>query len=491
MQTERHVADTAGITGAVRGLFGRRQLFTEFDRIDEGNVVKAIEQIKAEHNLNVAEIEYLERYLRGDQPILKRIKEIRGDILDNTVVNHALEIKTFWTSYSLAEPIVYVSRKETKASTTAVNKLNDYMYLAGKDAVDKSLFDDFTTCGVAYRFVYPNEEYTGNSDKAPFITCSMKPNSTFVVYKHSALRENKPVFAGSIAKKDGKTVYDIYTPELHMTVVDDKVVSSETNAIGMIPIIEYTFNELRMGSFEPVLSMMDSRNVLESNRVEAVEQNVQHLTWFNNVTLDAADLERLNQQSRAFIFTKSVDGQAPADIKTIMIELMQADQQVLANDLYRNILTITGLPSVGDGNTSDSSNNGSTLVRNGWEHAEGRAKDTATLFEESDKKFLAIVISICQKLAGLKLSLTDVKGKFTRRNYSDVQSKMTVLTTALGCDKIHPKMAYQTAGLFPDPEEAYSMGMAWMKSQQKTENDKTGGESSDSADEARGNESPA
>lgn len=464
MATENTIVRAMGKNDHPRMMFGRRQLFTEYAKIDETNVLDALNKIKPFHESNKEDIAYLERYLRGDQPILYRTKRIRGDITNNTVINNALKIYKFWTSYSLAEPIVYISRNNKRGVSSGVQRLNEYMFLADKELTDKQLFNCFYTCGVAYRFVYPNADYENDEVQSPFYTCTMDPKSTFVVYKKSAKRDSKPVFAGScVTTADGKTVYDVFTADLHITVIDNKVDSVEANELGDIPIIEYLNDELRMGAFEPVLTIMDSLNELESNRVEAVGQNVQHLTWLNNVNMEDEELEKLNANQNAFVFTRSVDGQAPADIKTITIDLMQADQQVLSNNLSRDMTLITGMPSIGDGNTADSSNNGSTLVRNGWSNAEARAKDTATLYGSSDKKFVRIALKICRKLAGMKLSPANVECKFTRRNYEDIQSKMTVLTTALGCDKIHPKQAYQTCGLFPDPDEAYAQGMEWRK----------------------------
>lgn len=476
MSTENAIERSMGQNCCPRLMFGRRQLFTEYDAVDETNVLDALQKIKSYHNSNRLDIEYLERYLKGDQPILHRIKRIRGDITNNTVINNALTIYKFWSGYSLSEPIIYISRNNKRGVSSAVQRLNEYMYLADKELTDKQLFNDFYTCGVAYRFVYPNEDYESKGDISPLYTCTMDPKSTFVVYRHSPRREKRPAFAGSYVLLDGKTVYDIFTATQHIVIENDKIVSVEANALGEIPIIEYLNDELRMGVFEPVLTIMDSMNELESNRVEAVGQNVQHLTWLNNVNMEDEELKKLNESQNAFVFTKSVDGQAPADIKTITIDLMQADQQVLSNNLARDMTLITGMPSIGDGNTSDSSNNGSTLVRNGWSNAEARAKDTATLYDSSDRLFLRIALKICSKLAGLKLSLADVQCKFTRRNYEDVQSKMTTLTTALGCDKIHPKQAYQTCGLFPDPEEAYMQGMEWrlqMQEEQRKRDEQT------------------
>ena len=218
---------------------------------------------------------------------------------------------------------------------------------------------------------------------------------------------------------------------------------------------------------------MNAANVLESNRIEATEQNVQSLMWFNDITLSDEQQTKLKSQPSAFVFTKTVPNASTPSIKAVAVDLQQADQQVLANDIYKDILTIVGMPSTGDGNTSDSSNNGSTIVRNGWYHAEARAKDTATLWEHSDKRFLGAALRICKKLGDLDLNPEDVVGKFTRRNYEDIGTKATVLTTLLANDKVHPQIAYQVSDITPDAEDAYTRGMEWYNEQK---NNETGGD---------------
>lgn len=457
-------------------MFGRRKILTDYDYIDESNLREAVGAAGAIHEQNRREIRYLFDYYCGDQPILYRQKTVRPDIVHNTVVNRAMEISAFKTSYLLSEPIVYISRKTGKEDsddadnddpiTQNVNKLNDYMYLAGKQAKDKELADDFSICGVAYRFVYPVSDYVkGESSGAPFYIQTFDPNRTFVAYRNSSAKDSEPVFAVTyVEKKNVGRVYDVYTADFHYTM-SGRTIKKEPNAIGMIPIIEWLNNEFRLGAFEPVLGLLDAANVLESNRIEATEQNVQSLTWFNDVDLDDEQKEALKTKPSAFVLTKSIKNATNPKIQNIVLNFHQADQQVLTNDIYKTILNIAGMPSTGDGNTSDSSNNGSTIVRNGWQHAEARAKDTAMLWERSDRRFLAAVLKICNVLDGFDLKPEDVVGKFTRRNYEDIMTKSTVLTTLLGANKVHPKTAYQVAGLVPDPDEAYKIGMEWYEKQ--------------------------
>lgn len=451
-------------------LYGRQKVYTDYDEITADNVFQAVEDAGGTHEANAREIRYLFDYYRGKQPIRNRDKVVRSDITYNTVVNRAQEIVAFKVSYLLSEPITYISRNGANDASKKVGELNDYMHLSGKQAADKELADDFSICGVAYRMVLPNKEYEPGSDEPPFIVSTLNPATTFVAYRKTPQKHSEPVFAATYVKKKSiGRVYDVYTKDKHFVMAGREVIE-EPNPIGCVPIIEYVNNEFRIGAFEPVIDILDGANVLESNRIEATEQNVQSLLWFNDVTLDEQQINSLKENPSAFIFTKSVQGSVKPEIKNVVVQLQQADQQVLANDMYKNMLSIVGMPSTGDGNTADSSNNGSTIVRNGWQHAEARAKDTETLWRRSDKAFLEAVSRICEDLGALDVSASSVALSFPRRNYEDMMTKATVLTTLLGSDKVDPKIAYQVSKITPDPEEAYRMGIAWYDQIAKTAN---------------------
>lgn len=439
-------------------LTGRQRVYTDYPVVTPANVKTALGEANAIHIHNAKQIHYLFNYYRGIQPICDRHKTVRPDITYNSVVNHASEIVAFKVSYLLGDPIVYVARKS--GNSDGIARFNDFMHLAGQKVCDKQLADDFSICGVAYRFIYPNRDYDGTN--SPFIISTLDPETTFVAYEHSSSRESKPAFAVTgVRVKDAGWAYDLYTADAHYIIKNGEV-TAEPNPLGFIPIIEYKNNEFRIGCFEPVIDLLNDVNVLESNRIEATEQNVQALTWLNDVDLSDEEVQKLSSQPSATIMTRTVKGQTAPNIKTIDYNLQQADQQVLQNDLYRKILTIVGMPSMSDGTGNDSSNNGSTIVRNGWYHAESRAKDTATLWEYSDKQFLKIALKICKDMgADCGIKESDIVGKFTRRNYEDISTKTTTLTQLLGCDKVHPEFAYQVSGLGSDPEEAYRMGIEW------------------------------
>lgn len=430
--------------------------------VDRSNVVEVLGKTITTHNANKAECQHLYDVYKGKQQILGRGKCVRPEINNKLVANHANEIVSFKTSYLLSEPIAYVSRGTAQDVTDKVTALNEMMYLNNKAARDKEIADDFTICGQAFRMALPNKDK--GDDEPPFVVYTLSPLNSYVVY-NSGLGE-RPLMGVTYVtrqKSDGsnreEVVYCVYTATHYYEVVDGKVVSEERHALGMVPIFEYVNNNARIGAFEVVETLLDAINILASNRVDATEQAVQALMVFYNCDIDSDDYEELKRKGAVKI--KSADGMQ-SDVKMLISDFNQADQQVQMDALYDEVLRITGMPSQAMGNTSDSSNNGAAIVRNGWYNAEARAKDTEQLWRESEGEFLKLVLRICRDMpGGFDLRISQVTPKFTRRNYEDLQVRSQVLTTMLGNEKIAPKLAFTHCGMFIDAEEAYNESMEW------------------------------
>jgi SPP1 family phage portal protein len=306
-----------------------------------------------------------------------------------------------------------------------------------------------------------NDAYEADSDEAPFDLFTLDPRDSFVVYSNEVKRKrmmgvkyNTDVF--------GAKTFSVYTDRQYFTVKDGKVMETAPNPLGTVNIFEYPANNARLGSFEIVLPLLDSINNIESNRMDGIEQFVQAFVKFINCDITKEDFEALKDLGA--IKVKSVDGQQ-ADVDIVSNELNQQQTQTLKEDIYKAILSICGLPSMSDGSTSDSSNNGAVVLKNGWQGAETRAKDSELMFKRSEKEVLKLVLKLCDGLADLKLKLKDIDMKFTRRNYDNIQSKSQVLVAMLQQPKVHPLLAFTHCGLFSDPESAYNMSNEYYEEQ--------------------------
>lgn len=446
-----------------RTLFGRRVIYTDVAEINAGNIIDVLQKALFVHLQNSADIDYLYRYYRGDQPVLYREKEVRPEICNKVVENRANEIVSFKVGYLMGEPIQYVSRSDDKMVADKITTLNGYCLSEDKAAKDKELADWFHICGTAYRMVLPDSVFEKESDEAPFEIYTLDPRFAFVVYANS-IGEPPVMGVKYIQRSDGVVVYSIYTKDRYFEVENQSmIVREEAQSLG-IPIIEYPANNARLGAFEIVLPLLDAINTVDSNRLDGVEQFVQALMLFHNVDISSDDFSKLRDEGA--IKYKDIDPQYKAEIKYLTSELNQSQTQTLVDHLYNTVLTICGMPNR-NGGSSTSDTGSAVIMRDGWSAAEARAKDSELMFKLSEKEFLKLVLHICSDLSDLELKLSNVEVRFTRRNYENIAQKATVLTTMLSNPKIAPVLAFTHCGMFSDPQLAYRMSMDYAEEQEK------------------------
>lgn len=446
-----------------RKLFGRKVIYTEVSEINEGNIIDVLQKALFVHLANQADIDYLYRYYRGDQPILYREKDIRPEINNMVVENRANEIVSFKTGYQVGEPVQYVSRGGDERISSEVLTLNDYMLAEDKPAKDKELVDWGNICGTAYRMVLPDALADVEADEAPFEIFTLDPRYAFVVY--SVGLGHKPMMGVRYVKKeDGTLVFSCWTENRYFEVWNTwSVIHSEDQILG-IPIIEYPANQSRLGSFEIVIPLLDAINMTESNRIDGIEQFVQAYWKFVGCRIDEPLFNQFKELGAIMVPPNDTGGNIDVDL--ITKDMNQEQIQKLVDSMYNAVLTICGMPNR-NGGTSTSDTGSAVIMRDGWSAAEARAKDSELVFKRSEKEFLKLVLRICRDLGGLSLKLSALEIRFTRRNYENIAQKVTVLTQMLACDKLAPELAFTTCGAFSDPQVAYRMSLPYIQAAQE------------------------
>ena len=448
-------------------LYGRRVITTDATVITSENIIDELNRAFSKHSRNRFEIEYLWNYYRGKQPILQRTKDVRPEICNKIVVNRANEIVSFKVGYLCGEPIQYVGRNSDESVSQAIAELNEMMFSENKAAQDKEIVEWQMICGTAYRLVLPDK--VGSEDDAPFEMNTLDPRDTFVVYSSEV--GNKPVFAVKYRTDDNNNrICSVYTVNHYWKIVNDAIVEEQDHNLGIIPIFEYPANNARQGAFEIVVPLLDAINTVASNRMDGVEQFVQAFIKFINCDITSEDFEKLKDMGA--IKVKSVDG-STADVDMVTNELNQMQTQTLVDDMYQTVLTICAMPNR-NGGSSTSDTGSAVLLRDGWSLAEADAKASELMFKKSEQEVLKLILRIIRDTRGLsddiyKLHLRDIDSRFTRRNYDNIQSKSQVLVSMLQQNKIHPRLAFTSCGLFCDAENAYQMSMDYYEEQAKKE----------------------
>ena len=449
------------VHGAVSPMMhGRRQIFTNERHIHRGNVIEVLNKALPTHLKNRREEIYLEKYMRGVQPIVWREKHFNKEINNKVVVNIANQIVTFKTSEFAGEPIIYVSRGEREGAPELVADLNSMMMSEGKASEDMRLAHKMYNVGVGYRLVVHNTDAddADSLDEAPFEIYTPDPQNTFVVRYNDA---SKKVVMGVtyvyLDESESRVRYTVYTEDVTYTIdgtaiTAGRIVDEKRHNFGMVSLIEYPCNADYMGAFEVVLPLLDAYNLILSNRLDGIEQFIQAVMVFEGVNIQREDFLKMKDLGALVVPERMGGSSGGRSVYYLNEQLDQGQTQTLVNDMYQTILQIVGMPSQGNANTSDSSNNGAVLLKNGWWNAEARALETEGMWKAAETEFLKVVLRICaqrNKLTGLRVS--DVKPSFGRRSYEDLMSKAQSFSTLVGAG-VTPQQAFTYSHLSKDPE---------------------------------------
>ncbi len=447
-------------------LRGRRQILSSVSEITDENVIEVLLKALPIHDMNRREELFLKKYIRGQQPILLRQKNYNAEITNRVVVNIANEIVTFKSSEFAGEPIQYVSRgsglRERETETPIpemVASVNSMMLSEGKQSKDYKLAYEMFTCGVAYRLVIHDSGRDGEEylDEAPFEIYVPESENTFVVRRSDVTKRVLMGVTYVFRNPPSQEIeYTVYAPNVKYTISglpgELKITNREQHNFGMVTLLEYPCNPNYMGSFEPVVPLLDSINLTQSNRLDGIEQFIQALMVFDGVDISREDFLELKDLGAIKLPPTQGQGGGGKKLYYLNEQLDQTQTQTLVNDMYQTILQIVGMPSQGDASSGDSSNNGAVIMKNGWWHAEARMQETQSMWKEAETEFLKVVLKICSEsheLDGLKIS--DLEPDFRRQYYEDLLVKTQSFST-LRTAGMPAIQAFTFSHLSRDPE---------------------------------------
>ena len=471
MSCENQNVNNGNFSPVVRNdMFGRLDIYSTFDEITEENVLEELNSALVYHVQNMLQEDFLYWYRRGVQPILKRKKEVREDILNKVQENHAAETVDFKNGYFLTQPAYYQARR--RGAQRKLKKLNEYLYLSGKQEADNKIADWFHTVGKGVCYVEP-----GKDKDVPFKAYALDPRSAFVVY--SLRPGNKPVMGVNFVTVDGKARFDVFTEKkvfhLSGTVTGQMVSteknhnylvtavsldSTEPNVLGQIPIIEYKYNSINQGSFETGIPLLDEINNITSNACDGIEQFIQSLAVAVNCEFPE-DTTLTDIRKAGMIALRSV-GENKADFKVLSEQLDQTQTKVLVDRLYDQYLRIVAMPSRSNGSSTYDTTGSAVLANFGWYQADCAKRNTIDLFKESNRQFDAIITDILRRKGLLDIDINDFELEIVSNETANVQSKAQAFQTLLAAG-MHPELAAAKSGISNDPVKDMKMSEKYLK----------------------------
>lgn len=426
--------------------FGRKIIKTNKPQINASNIVEELNKALVIHNQNAIEINYLDRYYSGDQPILYRKKVNRPEVNNKLVVNLAYELVERKVADICAEPIQYVLRGTDEKKSEEITQLNVTMDSESKQEVDIEICRWRSICGTAYRFI-GNDEGNGDLlDESDFSLSSEDPRYTFVVYYSN----NKPAFSCHIREgENNETIYFCYTANEWFDIRDGKTFNQGINGNRAVPVIEYPNNARRLSDIEITIMITDGINKLQSDRINGVEQFVSAWIKFINCEIDKDTFREMRQEG-ALVVKSNNGAENKADVDVMTNELNQTEGQVVFDDLFERFLSIQGLANRSNNNSGGDTGNAVSL-RNGHYDAGLRTAINEPILKKSERMSLRIILNRLRINKGFTLMPSDIVIHINHNKLDNLLTKSEALKMLLEAG-VDYKRAIKTVDLFSDSE---------------------------------------
>lgn len=300
-------------------------------------------------------------FLRDVRPRLDRLckaYEGRGAItrrtrspgLPNNRLVHAFPryIVTMASGYLVGRPVSY----DDSTQSGAVNALREAYAACDMDSVDAELATDAAVYGRGVCICYADER---GKPKA----ATLSPKTAFVVYDDTV--EHRPVFGvhwldryDAQGKRCGVTVH-AYTAaeELIFTGRSLSLIAQEGGAkahyFGGVPVVEFWNNAQETGDFEPVLSLIDAYDTLESDRVNDKQQFTDAVLLLTGCTLENDNPEDRRSPAQKLLEEKTLClPDTDASAQWLVKQSDEAGAEILRKALREDIHKMSMVPDLTD-----------------------------------------------------------------------------------------------------------------------------------------------
>ncbi len=433
-----------------------------FPVMSDADLPTIIQDALEVHYDNRRHMDVLKNYHDGVQAILDRSKEIRPNINHKVVAGLPKSSTDLMVGYFFSKPLTYIPRQNSNYEVTS--ELNRVMDDLGVEKVNQEVLRDMCMYGVGYKIVLPDvNRVFGNQ---PVYIKKIDARNTFMIYSQvigepllAAVHVN--TFAENGAQGDLKGgMYNLITVYLNgRTIVfkhplgatlDWSHIVSDVRHLLPIPIIGYEMNEYRQGLYEQALSVVDAINVLLSDGVNDVAQLVQSIMVAINTEVDEETLAMLKESH--FITLQSPAQGVSADLKFISNQLNPENSKFLIGKLEHVYASVTNTPVMSTTNSDGGQDTGKAqLIKSGYHSMEMLASGLEQVFEDAERKALALVREIFSITNNLRFDVEGIEVKFSRNKADNLTEKASAMRNLVDSGIIAPIDAIELADLTTDP----------------------------------------
>lgn len=389
--------------------------------------IESTEQINGELLKNLVQsfklnelpkIKKLMNYYNGNQDILIRTKA--GDKPNNKINNPwARHISNTAQSYFIGEPIKYQSTNEQ-----LMQQLQHIFDSNNEESQNFKLARDASAVGVGYELVYLDEEGELKFDL-------IEPTNAFIIYdntiKQSIIAGVRFYTTKDYVTEEEQEFVEVYTADTIQYYKEDGgeliLVEEVEHYFNAVPMIPY-FNNLELiGDFEPVITLIDAYDILQSDSVNNLEELANSYLLVKGVEIDKKTANAMKENR---IINISDNGDA------YFVERSNEPTEVeeLKNRLVDDIHRLSGVPDLSAQRFAGAESSGAAL-RYKIMNLENLTKIKERYFTHSLRSRLKLIINYLN-LKGHNFEYQDVSMQFTRNLAADIEGLTDIVTKLNG-----------------------------------------------------------
>ena len=388
---------------------------------DTGLTPEIIKSLIDSHKKEITRLDLLDSYYRSNAPIMKRRKNDPTKANNKLVTNYARYITTMSTGYFVGIPIQTRCKDENLLDRlTAIFKYNDEPDLNTTLATNNSKY------GYSYELHYMDEQ--GRNRMA-----AVDPRE--IIYITDNTLNDEPTaairyFEIKDAVDDNKKIYsiEVYTKDsiLYYSMDGDSValIDEQQHPFKDIPIIRYVNNADETGDYEPVLTLIDAYDKIQSDTANDFEELTDSFLSVSGVTLEPEQALKLKEM-KVFNFPDA-NGKVEFVTKNVNDSALENFKTRLDKDIHKNSYT----PNMADENFVGNSSGVSMAYKlQGLEFLTGVKEQK---FKKGLLRRVELLSNVLSIRANQQMDFTSVEFIFTRNNPKNLVEIVEMATDLTG-----------------------------------------------------------
>lgn len=373
------------------------------------------------HKKEITRLDLLDSYYRSNAPIMKRRKNDPTKSNNKLVTNYARYITTMSTGYFVGIPIQIRCKDENLLDRlTAIFKYNDEPDLNTTLATNNSKY------GYSYELHYMDEQGRNRMaavDPREIIyitdnTLNDEPTAAIRYFEiKDAVDDNKKIYSIEVYTKDSILYYSMDGDSV--TLIDE-----QQHPFKDIPIIRYVNNADETGDYEPVLTLIDAYDKIQSDTANDFEELTDSFLSVSGVTLEPEQALKLKEM-KVFNFPDA-NGKVEFVTKSVNDSALENFKTRLDKDIHKNSYT----PNMSDENFVGNSSGVSMAYKlQGLEFLTGVKEQK---FKKGLLRRVELLSNVLSIRANQQMNFTDVEFIFTRNNPKNLVEIVEMATDLTG-----------------------------------------------------------